>query len=169
MPGPIRERAEFDFVDGGIVPISYTRSEESGEKSGRNIRFDWENARAAVSTQGQTDLVALQPGTLDPGSTFVALLLTSPIPGASWSRQIVDDGAIAQYEYNCTGEVELETNLGRRSARLVSQQRQGSTRRSLVWLAPVGGDPPYRIEQQKNGATEISFVLVETSETGSKG
>jgi hypothetical protein len=72
---------------------------------------------------------------------------------------IADVDEISAYEYRNEAIETVSTAVGELATYRVSQQRQGSTRHTLLWAAPELHYLPVRIEQRREGRSPVAFVL----------
>ena len=159
VPRPVEELSVFVLEDGQIRPLAYSLDDGTrGERSSFGVEFDWERGRATITT-GETRLEPqLLPGTQDRGSLHVALMLL----GDDFSTEqviLLDMDGPETHELRADGEETLDTPLGPILTRKLIQQRLGSSRRTLVWLAPGLRGLPVRIERQNDGETRAAFQL----------
>ena len=158
-PRPLVERSEFVYEQDRIRPLEY--SYEDGSRRGDDnysVVFDWDNGVATTTVEGRTVQSELAPGTLDRGSMQVAVMLD--MRASSPDRYtLVDEDGVRVYEYSTDGEETLDTPLGTIVAQKFTQQRRGSSRRTIVWVNAELDYLPVRIEQQQNGATRTAFDL----------
>ena len=159
VPRPVEELSVFVLEDGQIRPLMYSLHDGTRrERNSFNIEFDWERGQAAIAA-GDTRLEPqLLPGTLDRGSLHVALMLL----GHDFSMEqvtLLDMDGPETHELRADGEETLDTPLGPVLTRKLVQQRLGSARRTLVWLAPDLRKLPVRIERQNDGETRAAFQL----------
>lgn len=163
VPGPAEELSVFVLEDGRIRPLAY--SLRDGTRRGRNsfnVEFDWEREYATI-TAGETRMEPqLLPGMLDRGSLQVVLMLLADDFSTKQVTLLDQDGPEI-HELRGDGEETLDTAVGRIATRKVIQQRLGSSRRTLVWLAPELQDLPVRIERQNDGETRATFQLEHVS------
>ncbi len=158
-PRPVVEVSEFTVENGRIRPLAY--SYEDGSRKGKDnfqIVFDWDNGVATTTAEDQTIQSELVDGALDRGSMQVALMIDMHAEGP-WSYTLIDEDGMRVYEYSADGEEILATPLGNIATRKYVQQRPGSSRRTLMWLAGGLNDLPVRIEQQRDGETRAAFHL----------
>lgn len=159
VPSPVEELSVFVLEGGQIRPLTYALHDGTRrDRNSYNIEFDWERGHAAI-TAGETRLEPLLlPGTLDRGSLHVALMLL----GDDFSTEqvtLLDMDGPETHELRADGEETLDTPLGPVLTRKLIQQRLGSSRRTLVWLAPDLRTLPVRIERQNDGETRAAFQL----------
>lgn len=159
VPRPVEETSEFVIENGRIRPLAY--SLRDGTRQGRNgyrLEFDWAAGRAV--TMSDVSIVATEtvPGVQDRGSLQVALMLLDD-DFAKKRVTLLDKDGPEIHELRAAGEETLDTPLGRIGTRKVIQQRVGSSRRTLVWLAPDLHGLPVRIERQNDGETRAALQL----------
>ena len=74
-------------------------------------------------------------------------------------RQIADPDVLRTYANRDEGIETLTSALGSLTARKISQQRQESSRRTVVWSAPDLHFLPIRIEQIREDRAALAFAL----------
>ena len=160
-PRPPEESSEFMLEDGRIQPLAYSLLDRTrGGEDSLDIEFDWQSGHAFTTADGISVESRLVPGTLDRGSLQVALMMLGD-DFAAHQVTLLDRDGLEVHELRADGQEALDTPLGRFQTRRLIQQRQGSSRRTLVWLAPDLRDLPVRIERQRNGETRVGFLLKE--------
>jgi hypothetical protein len=158
-PNPITEISEFTYDQGQIQPLLYSYDDGTWKGDGKyRVEFDWDNLVATTTLAYGTIKSDLTLGILDRGSMQVSLMLDM------WASKreiytLIDESGVSVYEYLTDGEVVLETPLGTIVTRKLIQQKQGSSRRTIIWVAEELNYLPIRIEQQRNGASQTSFNL----------
>ncbi len=145
-----------------VAPV-YPGGQFTGENgSGILIGESWD-LDAALSGRtpgdGRTIELQLQPGILDQGSMQVAAMLDMLSSAGPGGYAIADGDSVKLYEYSPNGTQVLSTALGSIETQAFTRQRQGSSRGLLLWVAPRLSFLPVRMEQQKNGRTEMVFIL----------
>lgn len=158
-PNPIVEISEFTYDQGQIQPLVYSYDDGTWKGDGKyRVEFDWDNLVATTTLADETIKSELTLGILDRGSMQVALMLDMQTS----KREIytlIDESGVRIYEYSTDGEEVLETPLGTIVTQKFIQQKQGSSRRTILWLAKELYYLPIRIEQQRNGTSQTSFNL----------
>lgn len=159
-PNPAVERSEFRADDGAIVPLTF-RYEDGSRKGEDNyeIEFDWDKSVAVVKGAGGHKELPLAPGVLDRGTLQVALMRDVANGAAPGTYQRADDDAISPYAYVPSGEQTIATGAGELDTVAYTQQREGSSRTTELWLAPAHGYVPARIEQRRNGELQTALTL----------
>jgi hypothetical protein len=163
-PNPAVERSQFRADAAGIRPIEFWY--EDGSRSGEDnlhMVFDWERRIATVSTAAARRELALPQAALDRGSLQVALMRDLAATGTVRNYTLADDDSVAEYAYTDNGTATIATKAGTFEARLLTQQRAGSSRATWLWLAPQLRFLPVRIEQRRDGEVQTAFELVGVS------
>ena len=159
VPRPAEEISRFVIENGGIRPLAYSlRDGTRRDRNGFSVEFDWERDHAIITTGEARLEPQLLPGMLDRGSLQVALMLLGD-DFATKQVTLLDEDGPEIHELSTDGEETLDTPMGRVLARKVIQQRLGSSRRTLIWLAPELQGLAVRIERQNDGETRASFQL----------
>jgi hypothetical protein len=159
-PKPVIERSEFTIHDGAVRPMEFQYRD--GSRSGEDdfhVAFDWHAGLATTTREDRTVELELRPGVLDRGSMQVAAMADMAAPGGPDRYVLADEDALRTYRYSPNGSATLETGLGSIDALGFIQQREGSSRRTLIWAAPELRYLPVRIEQQRDGETRTAFIL----------
>lgn len=158
MPDPIVERSRLAQKEGRIMPMEYSYGGEHSVAE-QHMTFDWERGVVAARVDGEEFELPLESGVLDPGSLRVVIMQELRSMKGAARYVLIDEGSFKTYEYSSAGEATIDTQLGPLRTQVVVQQREGSSRRLLLWLAPELSFLPVRMEQQRNGETRMSIVL----------
>ncbi|TDJ14092.1 MAG: DUF3108 domain-containing protein [Gammaproteobacteria bacterium] len=159
-PKPVVERSDFIYESGEIVPLEFWY--QDGSRRGEDnlhTRFDWERGLAFTTGDGRSTELQLQPGILDRGSIHMAFMLDMLSSAGPGGYAIADGDSVKLYAYSLNGTQVLNTALGSIETQAFTRRRQGSSRGLLLWVAPQLSFLPVRMEQQKNGQTEMAFIL----------
>ncbi len=161
LPRPLEEFSAFTLEGGLVRPLAYSlRDGTRRERDSFSIEFDWERGRAVIAAGEDRLEPELLPGTLDRGSLQVALMRLDD--GFSVTQlTLLDKDGPEIHELRAVGEETLDTRLGQFRTRKLIQQRLGSSRRTLIWLAPDLHGLPIRIERQNDLETRAAFHLEE--------
>jgi Protein of unknown function (DUF3108) len=159
-PNPVIEHSEFRVVNGALEPLEF-RYEDGSRKGEDNftIAFDWQSKVATTNGENGRREVALTAGVLDRGALQVALMRDLAARGQPGSYSVADDDGVQAYEYVPSGEESIATGIGNLRALKLTQQREGSSRMTLLWAAPELGHLPVRIEQRRDGEVQTAFTL----------
>jgi hypothetical protein len=167
-PKPAIERSRFRINGTNIMPIEFQY--EDGSRKGEDnyaLAFDPAAAIVVLTSAAGKRTVAMEEGLLDRGSLQVALMrdlgrCAEPGP----YRYIDDDGTIKTYRYERLDDLIAETGAGAVNTMRLSQHREGSSRTTILWLAPDLGYLPVRIEQVRDGEIETVFSLEDAQVRG---
>ena len=159
-PRPIIDRSEFSLDGDAIIPNRFAH--EDGSRKGEDnhtIEFDWGGASATVSGDGYSRDIALTGGVLDRGTLQVALMLTLANGDQPETFEVLDENAVDTYAYEFEGEHTIETEMGEIDVLRYRQQRAGSSRYTIIDLAPSLDYVPARIEQMRDGESRSAFLI----------
>ncbi|MGD2166609.1 MAG: DUF3108 domain-containing protein [Gammaproteobacteria bacterium] len=159
-PRPIVDRSEFVLEGNAIVPQRFTH--EDGSRKGEDnhtITFDWSTAVAEVNGDGFNREISLRRGVLDRGSVQVALMQTLAAGRQPESFAVLDEEAIDEYSYEFQGQHTIATEIGEIEVLRYRQQRAGSSRYTIIDLAPQLDYVPARIEQIRDGESQSAFHI----------
>jgi hypothetical protein len=160
-PNPAVDRSQFRIDAGAVRPVEFWY--EDGSRSGEDnlhIVFDWERRIATVTSSEARREIALPQGALDRGSVQVALMRALADGAIPQTYALADEDSVATYDYADNGMQTIATGIGSLDARLLTQQRTGSSRVTWLWLAPSLSFLPARIEQRRDGEVQTAFTLV---------
>jgi hypothetical protein len=166
-PKPAVERSHFRASAAGIRPVEFWY--EDGSRSGEDnlhMVFDWDRRVATVTGAETHRELTLPDAALDRGSLQVALMRDLAATGSVRSYALADEDSVAEYAYTDTGTATITTAAGAFDARVLTQQRAGSSRTTWLWVAPQLKFLPVRIEQRRDGEVQTAFDLVSVSGLG---
>ncbi len=159
-PRPIIDRSEF-VLDGGIL-LPQRFSHEDGSRKGEDnhtIVFDWDTASARVSGDGYSREIELANGVLDRGTLQVALMQILAAGQQPEAFAVLDESAVDEYTYAFEGQHTLATEMGDIDILRYRQQRAGSSRYTVIDIAPTLDYVPARIEQIRDGESRSAFLI----------
>jgi len=139
---------QFDYVDGS-------------RKGEDNFSIAWDEAagQIRITRADGTESLPHDPDLLDRGSLQVAVmrdLAACRLPGPyRW----VDEDGIRTYRYERLEDQVAETGAGDFETIRFRQQREGSSRQSILWLAPSQSYVPVIVEQIDDGEIETVYTL----------
>jgi hypothetical protein len=160
-PNPAVDRSQFRVDGNALRPLEFWF--EDGSRSGEDnlhIVFDWTRRIATVSDAAGRREMAVPDAALDRGTLQVALMRDLAATGQPRTYLLADDDSVASYEYTDNGTATITTGIGPLSARVLTQQRAGSTRATWLWVVPELRFLPARIEQRRDGEVNTSFSLL---------
>ena len=166
-PNAAIERSRFLLQDGLIRPLAFHF--EDGSRKGEDnvdIAFDWDARQAAVQFDSGTASLPLEPGVLDRATLQAALMHDLSRGREPGPYTLVDDDALKTYRYSIGERRTVETGAGRFDAVAVTQEREGSSRTTLMWVAPELGHLPVLIEQYRDGEAYMSMTLQDHTRPG---
>ena len=151
----IKETSEFDIIEGQIVPKAWQYKRSGIGRKNESMLFDWESK---LASHGETSS-PVSPGTLDQLSYQYQLRMdvarqleqgTEP-EKISLEYIIADGEKRKEYRFDFAGEEVLSTPLGEMRTILFLRAREGSKRRTTLWLAPDHDCLLIRLRQEKDG------------------
>ena len=160
QPNPILEHTDFIYEKNRIWPTEF-RSQNTNDagKNDLHIVFNWDQG-IATTTEGETvSVMEIQDNVLDRGSMRVAIMQDLSRNIEPGPYVLVDGSSLKTYHYTYEGETTQETPLGAIATLEYTQQRDNSTRRTSIWLAPELSYLPVRIEQKRSSKTYTSLFL----------
>ena len=163
-PNPAIERSRFAFDSGSIRPIRFLY-EDGSRKGEDNYSVDFDRKAGKIRIDGANGMqsLPLEADLLDRGSLQVALMRDLSACKLPKNYRYVDDDGINEYSYARLEDQSIETGIGELSSLRLSQQREGSSRQTILSLSPELGFLPIRIEQIRDGETETVFLLEDFS------
>ncbi|MGD8341392.1 MAG: DUF3108 domain-containing protein [Gammaproteobacteria bacterium] len=169
-PNPAIDTSRFSLEDDRIIPNRFEFQDGSRKaEDSFSVEFDAAAGEARVSGPGGSGSYSFEPGLLDRGSLQVALMRDLGRCMAPGPYRYVDDDGITSYDYERLEDLETDTGMGTLETVRFSQHREGSSRTTVLWLAPGMAYLPVRIEQIRGGEVETVFTLEEASGIESAG
>lgn len=157
LPHDITQESRFRLVNGQVQPLSF-RSQGGGPPE--DVHFDWARARVSGSAKHRQIDLKLEPGTQDPGSVQIALMLgflTGKPPASFW---MLNTDVINHFQFLRRGEATLHTPLGELHTLLYTSHHPGARRTTYMWLAPSLDYLPARLEQHRGGSTLFALNIL---------
>ena len=163
-PKPAIEWSQFGVAADQVVPMLF-RYEDGSRKGEDNYSLEFDGVAGEVHINGPAGLksVPFDAGLLDRGSLQVVLMRelgSCKLPGP---LHYVDDEGVKEYRYERLEDLAVETGIGMLDTVRFSQRREGSSRNTILWLAPELAYLPVRIEQIRDGEIETVFSLEDLS------
>jgi hypothetical protein len=159
-PRPAVEWSQFRLTEDQIVPLNFRY--EDGSRSGEdNYSLEFDSAAGEVRVTGPAgrSSVPFETGLLDRGSLQVALMRDLGACRHPGPLRYVDDDGVSEYRYERLDDLAVETGIGTLDTIRFSQRREGSSRTTILWLAPELAYLPVRIEQIRDTEIETVFSL----------
>ncbi len=154
LPHDITQESRFRLVNGEVQPLSF-RSQGGGPPE--DVHFDWTSGRVTGTAKHKRIDLKLEPGTQDPGSVQIALMLGFLAGKPLANFWMLNTDVINQFEFVRRGEATLHTPLGALHTLLYTSHHQGARRTTYMWLAPSLDYLPARLEQHRGD--EVLFAL----------
>jgi hypothetical protein len=156
----ITQITHFTLRDGHAQPLKF-RGDDGSPATDKdvNLDFDWAQGRVkGVSEDKPVDL-ALKPGTQDPMSVQIELMLAlarQQVPVQVW---LADKDEIKEFVYTNEGAHRLKTALGDLDTLVLASQRPGGNRITRMWFAPSLGYVPVQAQRTRDGKVEFTMSV----------
>ena len=159
--GQMEVSSEFTTAADGLRPVSYHAIDTIGDDPEAHITFDWQTNQAR-GTVGDEDVVLQLDGlSHDAVSIQYDLMynLMNDKPNATYVLFDVDKMRIANVRN--VGEKTVKTKAGNFDVVGIEHQKEGSSRKTILWCAPKLDYLPVVIEQQRKGKVTFRASLTE--------
>ena len=153
---PLRQSSRFKVAAGEVEPLAF---EAGGVGNEVMAQFDWKSGRVTGMAKGKLLDLKLQPGTQDPLSVQIAIMLKLQARDAPASFWMLNTDEIDRFQYVRHEESTLDTPLGKLRTILYTSHQAGSTKTTYLWLAPALHYMPARAEQRVKGKAQVSLEI----------
>ena len=156
FPHAIRQSSRFRIAAGEVQPLAF---EEGGVGNAVMAQFDWKIGQVTGMAKGKLLDLKLQPGTQDPLSIQIAIMLRLQAQDPPESFWMLNTDSIDRFQYVRHEETTLDTPLGKLRTILYTSHHPGSDKTTYLWLAPTLDYMPARAEQRVRGSTQVSLQI----------
>ncbi|HTX06724.1 MAG TPA: DUF3108 domain-containing protein [Steroidobacteraceae bacterium] len=156
FPHALRQSSRFRVAAGQVEPLTF---QAGGPGNDVMAQFDWKSGQVTGMAKGKLLDLKLQPGTQDPLSVQIAIMLALQARDAPESFWMLNTDEIDRYEYRRQGQSTLDTPLGKLRTILYTSHEAGSDKTTYLWLAPALDYMPARAEQHVKGSTQVSLEI----------
>jgi hypothetical protein len=156
FPHALRQSSRFTVAAGEVEPLAF---QAGGMGNDVMAQFDWKIGQVTGTAKGKLLDLKLQPGTQDPLSLQIAIMLkleAQDAPDAFW---MLNTDEIDRFQYVRHEETTLGTPLGKLHTILYTSHEAGSDKTTYLWLAPALDYMPARAEQHVKGSTQVSLEI----------
>jgi hypothetical protein len=156
FPHALQQSSRFTVAAGEVEPQAFRTGGAGNEVI---AQFDWKIGQVTGLAKGKLLDLKLQPGTQDPLSVQIAIMLkleAQDAPDAFW---MLNTDEIDRFQYVRHEETTLDTPLGKLHAILYTSHEAGSDKTTYLWLAPALDYMPARAEQRVKGKTQLSLDI----------
>lgn len=155
----ITESTLLALDENGIQPVHY-RHLRSGEKHGKDLQteFDWKQATAKITNQGESTSVELKKGTLNEHSVMLALILALKTGFTENTYTVLDETKVETQTYTHAGDEKVKVPAGEFDA--VKVVRKHGTRETIGWYSPTLNYLPVKIQSFKDGKLKSEMELL---------
>lgn len=155
------------YEAGKLLPQEYVQSQQLPKgKSQLTWVFDWQNQQAIFSgidrkQQKRQATVILQGHELDPLSLLLQVMQDLQTAQLQTSYTVMHEGESKTYLIQAAQPEKLKTSLGQLNVQKVTQQREGSSRRTHFWFADTLHYLPVKVEQTNRDKNVFTMVLTQ--------
>jgi len=156
FPHALRQSSRFRIAAGEVEPLAF---QTGGAGNDVIAQFDWNIGQVTGLAKGKLLDLKLQPGTQDPLSVQIAIMLkleARDAPDAFW---MLNTDEIDRFQYVRHEATTLDTPLGKLHTILYTSHEAGSSKTTYLWLAPALDYMPARAEQRVKGETQVSLEI----------
>jgi hypothetical protein len=163
-PNPATEQSRIRLAGNELrsLEFSYVDGSRKGEDN-FSIAYDAAAGQIRIARADGAESLPYEPDLLDRGSLQVAVMRDLASCRLPDTYRWVNDDGITTYRYERLEDREAETGAGTFSTIRLRQQREGSSRQSILWLAPSQSFVPVIVEQLDDGEVETVYTLTEIS------
>jgi hypothetical protein len=160
FPDTIRQASILQVDSGMVRPLSYL-ADDGSKATDQDVKldFDWDRNRVSGVAEDRPVALELKPGTQDPMSIQLLMILqlqAGQTPGVLW---MVDKDQVKDFVYRREGEAVLATQLGTLPTVIWSSSRPDSDRVIRVWYAPSLGFTPLQAARTSGGKLEWTMTI----------
>lgn len=156
FPHTLQQSSRFRVAAGEVEPLAFRAAGTGNEVF---AQFDWRAGQVTGMAKGKLLDLKLQPGTQDPLSVQIAIMLqlkARDAPDAFW---MLNTDEIDRFQYVRHEETTVATPLGQLPTILYTSHQAGSDKTTYLWLAPALDYMPARAEQHVKGSTQVSLAI----------
>ena len=156
FPRPLSQSSRFRIAAGEVEPLAF---QAGGPGNDVMAQFDWKSGQVTGMAKGKLLAMKLQPGTQDPLSVQIAIMLKLQAQNPPDSFWMLNTDEIDRFQYVRHEETTLATPLGKLQTILYTSHQAGSSKTTYLWLAPALHYMPARAEQRIKGSTQVSLEI----------
>jgi len=156
FPYALSQSSRFRIAAGEVEPLSF---QAGGVGNDVMAQFDWESGQVTGMAKGKLLSLRLQPGTQDPLSVQIAIMLELQAQNAPNGFWMLNTDEIDRFQYVRHEQTTLDTPLGKLQTILYTSHQPGSSKTTYLWLAPALHYMPARAEQRVKGSTQVSLQI----------
>ena len=150
------EASSVLFENGKLTPMGYQYTRTGKKPEAASVSYDWPAQKATFSRNGATQSLDLQENHQDRYSMVLALMQATAHGQQNMAYQVIDKSMKLRSDSR-KGEEVISTSLGKQNTVRVIQD---SGRRHIhYWLSPELNYIPVRIEQFKEGKSQLKLTL----------
>lgn len=147
------------IASAGLQPTLFEARRSSGDAPQVSAEFDWPQKQLVLKHQSKTESLSLPPGTQDRLSVMYQFLFLTADRIRKLDFAMTNGRKLDHYQYRVSGEVEVETGLGRlKTLHLVKQREPGDTVNE-VWLSPQHQHFPVKLLIVERDGMRVEQVI----------
>lgn len=150
------ETSSVLFKLGQLTPIGYQYTRTGKKPEVANVSYDWSAKKATFTRNGKARVLNLQDNHQDRYSMVLALMQATAQGKQNMAYQVIDK-SMKLRNYSRKGEAVIKTSLGNQNTIRIVQD--GGRRQIHYWLSPELNYIPVRIEQFKEGKSQLKLTL----------
>ncbi|NNC96733.1 MAG: DUF3108 domain-containing protein [Gammaproteobacteria bacterium] len=171
LMGKIREWTIFQTSDVQVIPQEYVHK----SRDQQHIRYNWKTKLAESNADGNVKNLELSGNEYDLLSLQMQLMLDAKHAQLKSSYSVIKDNEVKAYQVTGLGEEKIELMQQTLNAIKLKQQRAGSSRHMLMWLAPELDYAVVKMQQYKGETLRATLdmtaykakpLVVKTLESG---
>jgi hypothetical protein len=153
----IDEHSRLQLTPDGVRPLQYRYDRHGGSKTQHyGLELAWPEQTLTFSHSGAQ--VPLRPGTQDPLSFIVDVMVRLQAGQRSFTLAIADKKQVRDYRLSQVGELQLDTPLGRQRVLHLQAREVGRDTYYELWCLPAHDFLPARFIQHR-GDEHIDLTL----------
>lgn len=156
FPHALRQSSRFRVTAGEVEPLAF---QAGGTANDVMAQFDWKIDQVTGMAKGKLLDLKLQPGTQDPLSVQIAIMLKLQAQDAPHAFWMLNTDEIDRFQYVRHEDATLDTPLGKLHTILYTSHEAGSYKTTYLWLAPALDYMPARAEQHVKGSTQVALEI----------
>jgi hypothetical protein len=129
------------------------------KKEDADLAFDWQGGRVTGEAKGQPVDLEIAPGTQDPVSSQLAMMVALLAGREPANLPMVDGGRLRETEVKFERRERVTTPAGEYDTLVYTSRRPGGRRVTWMWLAPKLQYLPARMEQVRDGKRAFHMQL----------
>jgi hypothetical protein len=158
--GTLVQTSWLDVAGSEVRPRRFRFDDGSARKQeDASLAFDWDRGRVTGEAKGKPVDLALPPGTQDPVSSQLAIMVALLAGQEPAGLPMIDGGRLRETEIRLERRERVKTPAGEFETLVYTSRRPGGRRVTWMWLAADVQYLPVRMEQLRDGKRAFSMQL----------